>query len=42
MLYVKHFVRLLQIPKKKTISAAADHTIAVVNVQFPDRTEDIL
>lgn len=28
--------------KKKTISAAADHTIAVVNVQFPDRTEDIL
>lgn len=41
MIYVKHFVHLLQI-QKKTISAAADHTIAVVNVQFPDRTEDIL
>lgn len=41
MIYVKHFVHLLQI-QKNTISAAADHTIAVVNVQFPDRTEDIL
>lgn len=42
MIYVNHFVRLLQIQKKTTISAAADNTIAVVNVQFPDRTEDIL
>lgn len=41
MIYVKHFVHLLQI-QKKTIFAAADHTIAVVNVQFPDRTKDIL